>query len=201
VIDPRLRDLSTIAALQAAWRSAGALRVERFLDDATARAAHDDLLRLPHVVELGDASLRWRCAYAPEPACEHLLCALGRCLLHEAREWVSVVTGLELAPPPDGLVTATLHEKGCYRDLRDEGGHGDAVAFVLGLTLEPWPPEQGGHLELVDGATGAVRERRPPGWNTLDLFDVRAPGAWQQVTLLREHREGRAIEGCYPPSA
>lgn len=205
MIDPRLRTQASRSELQAAWRARRSLRIEGFLEDAVAREALAQLRTLPYNVAISDqAELSfqfWRCAWTPEIACDHLLCGLGRCLHGEALAWVADVTGLALAPPADGLVVSTLYEKGSYLELHNDFGRGRAVAYFLGLCPAPWPAELGGHLELVDPATGAVLERRPPGWNTLDLLDVRGAGAWHQVPMLREHLEWRAISGWFYPAA
>jgi hypothetical protein len=197
VIDPRLRDDAVRTEQRAAWRARGSLRVEGFLERSLAPEVLDHVRRLPYqpaIASPGEPSfLFWRCAWKPEESCDHLLCALGRCIRGEVVGWASDVTGLALAPP-DGLVVATLHEKGSFADLHEPGGRGRAVAFVLGLSPEPWPAESGGHLEIVDAASGAVLERRAPAWNALDLIDVRGPRAWR-VPIVREHVEGRAIAG------
>jgi hypothetical protein len=197
IVTPRLAPPTP--AQRATW-ARGALRVEGLLDEALAREAHEHLGRVPWEVEVGAPPdppwLAWRCAFAPEADCEHLLCALGRSLLGPVRAWAEDLTGVALAPPPDELVTATRLEKGSHVDLRDEGGRGRAVLVVLGLTPESWPPELGGHLERTDDQ-GAVLERLAPGWRTLDLVDVRHPGAWLSVPLLRAHREARALASAF----
>ena len=71
------------------------------------------------------------------------------------------------------------------------------MAYVVGLSPEPWPAEEGGWLEFLGGPDGPVLERRSPGWNTLDLFDVRRPGRWHRVPILREHRARRTIAGWF----
>jgi Rps23 Pro-64 3,4-dihydroxylase Tpa1-like proline 4-hydroxylase len=70
---------------------------------------------------------------------------------------------------------------------------------VLGLTDEPWPADHGGHLEFlaVDGDALIVTERRPPGWNTLDLFDVTGTACLHQVPIVTCDVERRAITGWF----
>jgi Rps23 Pro-64 3,4-dihydroxylase Tpa1-like proline 4-hydroxylase len=97
------------------------------------------------------------------------------------------------------MVTATLYSRGCYLDAHNDTDGSRALAFVLGLTREPWPAERGGHLEFLDTGGGAirVRERRPPGWNTLDLFDVRRPDHIHRVPLVEDPVLRLAVSGWF----
>lgn len=206
MLSPDLRSPTTIGALREVWARAGSLRVERVLDDAVANEVLDAVRREPHAVTLPDdpttiAFQYWKWVGRPEPACDHTLCRLGRTIQRDLLAWVEGLTGLALAPAPDGLVASALYTKGSYLDAHDDWGRGRAVAYVLGLTPSPWPQDDGGWLEFLDAREGAVTERRPPGWNALDLFDVRAPGRWHRVPILREHRERRAIAGWFHPRA
>lgn len=204
MLSPALADPARLEDLRAAWRASGGnLRIEGFLGEDAARRALAAARVEPHRLALPspDEALTyqfWAASFAPEPDCEHPLCALGRFLLGSGREWVEALTGQALAPAPDRAVAAGAYIKGSYLDPHDDFGRGRALAFVLGLTPEPWPAALGGHLEFLDPA-GAVVERRAPGWNTLDLFDVRAPGRAHRVPILREHLERRTVYGWYYP--
>lgn len=206
MLNPALRDPATVARLREAWARAGSLRVDDVLDEAAAREVLDAVRSEPHAITIPDdpktiAFQYWKWTGRPEPACDHALCRLGRALASDLLAWVAEVTGLDLAPAPDGLVVSTLYTKGSYLDSHDDWGRGRAVAFVLGLTSDRWPHDEGGWLEFLAARDGPALERRPPGWNTLDLFDVRAPGRWHRVPILREHRARRAISGWFHPRA
>jgi hypothetical protein len=193
--------------LAATFRERGSLRLEPFLRDDLATELADSLRTLAHTIKVGThpelAFLYYELSLVPEPSCDHVTCRVGRWLHDEGRAWVAELTGLALAPPPDGHLVATCFGKGCYLDPHNDVDGARAVAYVLGLTRGAWPAEQGGHLEFIDGEGDeiAVRERRAPGWNTLDLFDVRRPGRTHRVPLVTEHHERRAVSGWFyrPP--
>jgi hypothetical protein len=200
VLTPEARD---VTRLRETWTRAGSLRVERALDDAATREVLEAVRREPHEVSLPDEPpLRfqlWKWVGRPEPACDHTLCRLGRFIATDLRAWAEQVTGLPLAPAPDGLVASVLMTKGSYLDAHDDWGRGRAVAYVLGLTEAPWDEQDGGWLELLAGPDGPALERRPPGWATIDLLDVREPGRWHRVPILREHHARRTITGWFHP--
>jgi Rps23 Pro-64 3,4-dihydroxylase Tpa1-like proline 4-hydroxylase len=76
---------------------------------------------------------------------------------------------------------ATDYRPGHYltRHLDDPKGEHRKFAFVWGFTRR-WDPDWGGLLQFVDNA-GRPGESFSPGYNTLDLFDVRHV---QSVTLV-----------------
>jgi hypothetical protein len=207
----RWRAPGAVGALRDAWRTTGSIRIEGLLEPAVAEASLDALRVLPHEVALPDQPdlgfLTWKMSLIPEPTCEHVLCRLGRWLHGPGVAWVSSITGLELAPPPDGRVSAFAYVKGSYLDDHNDWGRDRAVAYVLGLTPPgpdagpPWPQDRGGWLEFTGGRLGPVVEARPPGWNTLDLFDVRGPDRWHRIPLVQDHVERRTLAGWfYRPS-
>ena len=61
----------------------------------------------------------------------------------------------------------------------------------LGLTRQGWPEEQGGWLEFYGPDKQTVIERRPPGFDTLDLYDVHPVERWHGVPLLLEQAQER----------
>jgi len=111
--------------------------------------------------------------------------------------FVSAVTELPLAPDPQLQLVSDRNAKGSYYDAYDDHGPGLAVAFQLSLTPASWPADWGGHMELLDGPTGRVTARQSPQWNTLDLFDIRQPGAWRRSPTLMRHMHGYIISGWY----
>lgn len=68
---------------------------------------------------------------------------------------------------------ATEYRPGHYltRHLDDPKGEHRKFAFVLGLTKK-WDPDWGGLLQFFDD-DGQPTDSLSPGYNTLDLFDVR----------------------------
>lgn len=189
-------------ALAAAWRADACLRIEPCLRQDVAAALLEALRAQPYtLMATVSAHLSfqyWSFAFTPDERCDHVLCELGRWLWSDGAAWLSELTGLELGPPAERLVQSTLYTKGSYLDAHNDYDGARQVAFVFGLTRESVPEDAGGRLEFleVDERAGVrVRERRPPGWNTLDIFDVRAPTRLHRVSLVTRPLERRAISG------
>jgi hypothetical protein len=206
-----------IERARAAWvESGGNLRLEEFL-------APDEAERLETAFLLQEFELTrsavdmyqyWRSDLHHDLACVHPVCALGRWLHGEAPAVIGRMLGVPLSAPPDEIVTCNLYSKGSYLDVHNDFGAGRAVAFVLGLTRPGWGHEEGGWLEFIsrgqaweelrpeerDRDDAEVLLRRGPGWNTLDLFDVRGLDRWHRVTILRTHRLRLTVSGWFYPS-
>lgn len=204
MLHPELNAPPARRALRARWEETRSLRIEPFLaEDAAARlleALRQAPFRLVTTSPGSFAYQLWEHTYAPEPACEHVLCAFGRFLHEDGLALVREVTGLPLAPREDRAVTATLYTRGCYLDAHNDSDGARAVAYVVGLTPGRWPAERGGHLEFLEPAGGSVRvrERRAPGWNTLDLFSV-VEDRPHRIPIVRDPVERRAISGWFYP--
>lgn len=203
MLHPSLTDERTIDHLRAHWHTRGSLRVAPFLAEDTAEELHGAVQQQPLTLQAPPPSTfnfqYWAYAFQPEPACDHLLCRVGRWLFSDGAAWVSALTGLRLGPPADRVLMTTLYSRGSYLDAHNDHDGARQVAYILGLTRDTWPAEHGGHLEFLraDERSVHVIERRPPGWNTLDLFDVRRPVHLHRVPILRRRAERRAITGWF----
>ena len=181
----------------------GSIRIERFLDEAVLAAVRDEVRVASHELHVGDrldfAFQYWAYAFVPDAECEHVLCRFGRWWWSDGVAAIARLTGLSLAAPADRQVIATHYDKGSFLDPHNDYDGTRQVAFVLGLTVDAWPADDGGWLEFFgsDGAAVSITERRPPGWNTLDLFDVRAPTRSHAIPILRRRAERRAISGWF----
>jgi hypothetical protein len=199
LVDPEGEDA---LALRRRWRERPSLRVDRFLADDAALALRDALRKCefqivtPQHDEVQFRYQYWVHAQVPDAACDHVVCAAGRWLWSDGAAWVSRLTGLALAPPDDRLLVATVYERGSYLDPHNDVDGRRKVAFVLGLTDTRWPAEDGGHLEFLSPG-GEVLERRAPGWNTLDLFEVTQPIHIHEVPIVVRDVERRAITGWF----
>lgn len=192
------------AELSAEWQARGSMRIQPLLADDVARALLDELRALPHRINGATTSdlayLYFRYDSIPDPTCDHVLCAVGRWLFDGGRAWIAELVGRDLAPPPDRGIAATLYSKGCYLDPHNDADGVRSVTYVLGLTDDSWPPERGGHLEFLAPPSPApvhVVERRAPGWNSLDLFDVERDTHIHRIPMLLDHHERRAISGWF----
>ena len=192
------------AELAAEWQARGSMRIQPLLDDEVAGALLTELRGLPHRIN-GAATpdlayLYFRYDTIPDPACDHVLCTVGRWLFGNGRAWIGELVGRPLEPPGDGGLAATLFSKGCYLDPHNDADGVRSVTYVLGLTDEAWPAERGGDLEFLAPPSRApvrVVERRAPGWNSLDLFDVERDTHIHRIPMLLDHRERRAISGWF----
>jgi SM-20-related protein len=109
----------------------------------------------------------WK-AGAPDTALGRLYMELG------SRKTLEAIRTITDSSSFDGVFAqATDYRPGHYltRHLDDPKGEHRKFAFVLGLTRK-WDPDWGGLLQFF-GSDGLPRTSCSPGFNTLDLFDVR----------------------------
>ncbi|MFO0744668.1 MAG: 2OG-Fe(II) oxygenase family protein [Myxococcota bacterium] len=205
MLAPRLARPDVLAPLADAWRRHGHVRVESAFRESAAAAWLAALRGSEHTARFhvdptgATPSFQlWRFTWAPGQGCDHPLCELGRWLHGDGVGWMSALTGLDLAAPRERELYSDKASKATFYDAYDEGGAGHALAFMLQLTPAGWPPEWGGHLELLGGRDGPVVERLAPAWNALDLFDVRRPGAWRRMPMIVKHLDGFAVSGWLP---
>lgn len=191
-----------LPALATRWQITRNLRIDDFLVPEAAEALADALRGQPHTLRCGNGPLTFlygECTLIPEPDCGHPTCAFARWWHGAGRGVIEGLTGRALSSPPDARVVATLYGKGCYLDTHNDFDGHRAVAYVLGLTRTRWPADEGGHLEFLGVENGevVVRERRAPGFNTLDLFEVCGSPPPHRIPIVTRHHERRAISGWF----
>jgi Rps23 Pro-64 3,4-dihydroxylase Tpa1-like proline 4-hydroxylase len=199
-LHPRLTDAATTADHRARWaESGGCLRIERALRPGLADALEPALLELPFTPHRqDDAHARcffWRCIVdgrAPLPAPWD---GLAEAVLRDLPALLGAITGRSVQGLVEPWLPVCRYRKGCYLDPHEDHGVGQATAFVLGLTRASWPAERGGWLTFLGPDRATVLERRPPGWDTLDLYDVRPVERWHEVPLLQDDVERFTVSG------
>lgn len=200
---PRWLDPAVRAEAAAAFRATGNLRLDGVLADDAVAALHAAVRELGHPL-IAAAAPDFAYQYgayvaAPDATCDHAWCQFGRWWWTEGAALASEVTGMTLRPPRDRRIMTTLMQRGGFLDPHNDVDGQRRCAYVLGLSPAPWPAEDGGHLEFlaVEDGRVVVTERRPPGWNTLDLFDVRGAGVLHQVPIITADVERRAVTGWW----
>lgn len=198
----RWRDEAARAEVRAAWARTRSVRLEGLLEDDDARALRDALRELPHPLLAASAPgfgyQYGAFASPPEDDCDHVWCRFGRWWWTDGLAFVDAIAAMGLAAPADRRVVATWFRRGSFLDPHNDHDGARRCAYVLGLTDAAWPAEDGGHLEfLAAGEDFRVRERRAPGWNTLDLFDVTGTAHLHHVPILVRDVERRAISGWF----
>lgn len=189
-------------AARAAWARSRRIRLTPLLADGVPAAllqavrARPFQLNASHFGEFNQ--LYWNLFFRPDDG-DPVLDPFAAWLRGGLCDLVSAITGRALVPTSTGQAVSTLYGYGCYLDIHNDGGNGRSVAFVLGLTPGAWPPEEGGHLEfLAPRDRGlAVSERRAPGWNTLDLFDVAEDPPLHRIPMVTGQHERRAFSGWF----
>jgi len=197
----------TRAARREAWAQRRSVRVPAVLTEASAHAIQGALRQQPHHAVSAPPDRfgfqYWKHTWTPQTAASPALAAFAHWLHRDFVEWIAAWTGQNLSPHPSLEVTATLFGYGCYLDVHNDWGYDRALAFVFGLTATDWPAAEGGHLEFLqaDNEAASVVERRPPGWNTVDVFDVSGRNAFHRIPILTAARERRVISGwLYRPT-
>jgi hypothetical protein len=202
-VHPRLRDRDVLAALRETWRRDGCLRIESVLAPGLAASLAPALIALPFAAYRKDDEharcFFWRCiieipppgAPLPPPPFDAIARFIGR----DLTELASAVSGRSLRGLVRDWIPVCRWRKGSFLDAHEDYGVGRAIAYVLGLTRETWPAEHGGHLEFLASDRETVLERRAPGFDTLDLYDVRPVERWHRVPLLVEHHERLTVSG------
>ena len=107
----------------------------------------------------------------------------------------SAITGQDLhAADRDGFAI-DYYTRGAYLDAHTDRGPDRLVAFVVGLTEESWPAEDGGHLEFLAPDESTVVERVAPGFGSIDLFTVHPLIVPHRVPILRRPVTRLSING------
>lgn len=203
----RLHEEGVLAELRTAWSSSGgSIRIEEVLAPGLADAlAQVALTRLPFMAShLTTGShtpcFFWRCVLdvggqaRGEARLEPPLDAAADFVLRDLPRLATAITGRSLACP-EPVMGFNRFRKGCYLDPHNDEWDGPATAWVLGLTRAAWPVEEGGHLTFLDEDRTTVRSSRPPGWDTLDLYDSHPLPRWHAVPLLLTHRDRVTMGG------
>jgi hypothetical protein len=207
-LHPRLHDEAVLAELRRAWAAGGgAIRIAEVLApglaDDLARAA---MTRLPYEAYHQPAGSRvrcffWRCVI--DAGAQVRGEARGEPPFDQAADlvlrdlpWLARTLGGRSLAPPAPLLGFCRYRKGCYLDAHEDEWEGaPAAAFVLGLTRERWPASEGGHLTFLAEDRVTALGTLPPGFDTLDLYDVHPVPRWHAVPLLEVHRERLTLSG------
>lgn len=182
----RLREPTTLAALRARWVEGRRLRIPDALAPGLADAIVAAAGAQPfafferHVSEVHCVFWRQVQALTQAPTTFAPIAALRQLLLTDLPALASAITGQKLhASDADGFAI-DYYTRGSYLDAHTDQGADRLVAFVIGLTREAWPAEDGGHLEFLEADERTVQARVAPGWGSIDLFCV--------YPLLQPHR-------------
>ena len=189
-------------ALRPDWDRDNNLRISNVLPEETAHAWADHILKSPLQSYLQhDEHIRcfmWRCTYPFEQVPD---------ALRDAAHWVqetlpkqlSQLTGLTIGGPQPPSLPLAVFRKGSYLDTHNDYGAGPSLAWVLGLTRDPWTEADGGCLEFMAGPhSDQVLERRLPGFNTLDVYTVHPHARWHRVSLVRQHGHRVTLSSWLP---
>jgi hypothetical protein len=202
-LHPRLQDPAVIHQLSETWARTRSLRLTPLMTEASAKLVLDALLESPFSLlapEPGQFRYQfWGLSFTPEDDVNPVLAAFGEWLLSDVVRLCTTITSQALTPTSDRKLLSTLYCRGCYLDAHNDADGQRRVAYVVGLTEARWPAEEGGHLEFLDVQRGGVvvTERRPPGWNSLDLFDVFERHPLHRVQPLLNDHPRRVFSGWF----
>ncbi len=206
-LNPSLKSPTEIEGLGRRWKEHPNLRIRSFLSENHVLSLWTELShRALHFHTTTPGNFRyqyWADAVHIDNEQNPVVASFARWLYTDALSWISQWSEQALTPPEDRQFLTTLFTQGCYLDPHNDADGKRAIAFVLGLTRERWKEEEGGCLTFLeaDDTNVSLVERRPPGWNTLDLFSVHNRTYLHEVQLLRTDRKRRAMAGWFylPP--
>jgi|GEM_PF-2845537 len=188
-LHPRFADPAVMRDLHDEWAATRRLRVvDAFapgLADALFEAAceHQFAFFEKHVNEVRAVFWRQlqRFPEAGEPSSFGPIAKAQRLCEVDLPRLVSAISGQALhASAGANGIAIDYYTRGSYLDAHTDQGADRLVAYVIGLTRDSWPHEDGGHLEFLEADEDTVVERIAPGFGTLDLFCI--------YPLLRPHR-------------
>ena len=201
-LHPRLPDPEVLASLRKAWPATRRLRIE----DALAPELVDALVDLAaahpfsfferHVSEV--RALFWRQIHAlpepgtPAPAALH---GLRRFIDTDLPAFASAITGQALRAAAGTGIAIDYYTRGSYLDAHTDQGADRLIAYVIGLTADTWPAEDGGHLEFLAPDEHTVIDRIAPGYGSLDLFTIYPLTQPHRVPILRQSVTRLSING------
>lgn len=208
MLAPHWDEGSHRAELQTLWQSKRKLRLEYAFDADIINAVYQALPQLPFALSHSKATdlgfQYWKAALDGGHSLPPPIHNLVEWLSGPAIGWVSEITGCLLGRVPTHGMAACLYTKGSFLETHNDLDATRVIAFVVGLTPTSWPASEGGHLCFHAGqhATEPV-EQRPPGYNTLDLFDVQKGDCWHSVPIVRSHLQRYTIAGWFhrPPDS
>lgn len=202
-LHPRLADPSTLAALRTAWSTTRRLRIDDALDPDLAdalvdlAAAHPFAFFEKHVSEV--RCVFWRQVHhlpdAHDLAAPHDLRALRRFIDDDLPTFASAITTQSLRAAAGDGIAIDFYTRGSYLDAHTDQGQDRLIAYVIGLTADQWPPEDGGHLEFLAPDEHTVLDRIAPGYGSLDLFTIYPLTRPHRVPLLRRPVTRLSING------
>ena len=194
--------MTEFQTLQQHWRRDESIRIEGILPDDVAHQWAQTILRCPLRSYLQhDEHIRcfmWRCTFTPDTLPTELM-ATADWVNHTLPHYLSELTGLNIGALQPPSLPLAVFRKGSYLDTHNDFGNGPSIAWVLGLTSEPWTDEDGGCLEfMADQHSETVIERRLPGFNTLDVYTVFPHPRWHRVSIVKTHKHRVTISSWLP---
>lgn len=191
------RSAEQLAALRRTWAESRRVRISDALVPDLARDLALSASARPfhyferHVNEVRALFWRQTVAWDTAPSEFAPIAALRHLIEVDLPALASAITGQALRAVQDQGVAFDLYTRGSYLDTHTDQGAERLIAYVIGLTEDAWPAEDGGHLEFLAPDESTVLDRIPPGFGTIDLFCIyplvrphRVPILTRQVTRL-----------------
>lgn len=211
-LSPHLSDPTHLAALRADWATRRRLRIPDALDPDLTDALVD--LASSHPFQLFERhvsdvrALFWRQTHRlpappatpppsapPEAPVPEALHALRELIDRDLPALASAITGQSLRAAAGDGIAIDFYTRGSYLDAHTDQGADRLIAYVIGLTADTWPHEDGGHLEFLAPDEHTVLDRVAPGYGSLDLFTIYPLTRPHRVPLLRRPVTRLSING------
>lgn len=199
-LHPRLADPAVLASLRDRWAATRRLRIDDALRPELAEELVDAAVALGFEYfekHEGDVhALFYRQVQRYQGNARFAPIAQARQLLEvDLPALASAITGQALHAADREGFAIDYYTRGAYLDAHTDRGPDRLVAFVVGLTEESWPAEDGGHLEFLAPDESTVVERVAPGFGSIDLFTVHPLIVPHRVPILRRPVTRLSING------
>lgn len=197
-LHPRLSDPKVVADLRARWAETRRLRIDDALAPGLAEALVEGAAEHPfafferHVSDV--RCVFWRQVHTYDDVAFRPMRLARELLAVELPRFVSELSGQWLRQAGEGFAV-DYYTRGSYLDVHTDQGSERLIAFVVGLTHDTWPHEDGGHLEFLEADEHTVADRVAPGFGSLDLFCVYPLLRPHRVPLLRRQVTRLSING------
>ena len=200
---PWLREADALGELRARWADTRRMRIEDALAPGLADTLADAVFDHPftfyeqHVNDVRCVKYhQLHMLPGPEETSDFApMAAAMQLFQRDLPALASAITGQALHRISGEALGFDCYTKGSYLDAHTDQGPDRLIAYVVGLTRDTWPAEEGGHLEFLAPDETSILDRWAPGFGSLDLFNIYPLVRPHRIPLLQTHVIRLSVNG------